>query len=274
MTQRFLALLIGIVLLLATMPVEANYFRQRDSDIDPNVFRIDEKDYMGVKVDPNVELISQQGETLTIADFYGKPTILIWSYYTCDGSCSAVNNELKLLLEEVKRQTIGEHYRILTISFDKNDTLETLKNFRTHMELAPQWDENWTFALLKDPQQVETTTAKTGFKFFWAPQDKTFYHPNVFIMLSPEGRITRYLYALTNSKKDLELALLEARRGDFKVNEAIDFVVGLCYSYNYKEGRYTYNIPLFVGLGALFIGLSMLLGSVLLFRKKKIKEGT
>lgn len=269
-----LASLVALVVLLGAWPAEAEYFRQRDSDIDPNVFRIKETDFMGVKLDPDLALIGQDGRPIKMGDFAGKATILVWSYYTCDGSCSAVNAELRLLLSAVENQTIGEDYKVLTLSFDKNDTLDDLKKFRARLELPPDWEKAWTFALLKDPNQIKTMTKKTGFNFFWAPQDKTFYHPNVFILLSTEGRIVRYIYALTNSEKDMRLALLEARQGNFKINEAIDFAIGLCYSYNYKEGRYTYNIPLFVGLGALFFGLSMLLGSVLLFRKKKLKEGT
>jgi protein SCO1 len=272
--RSLFALFIGMVLLIGSLPVEANYFQHRDSEIDPDMFRVNEKDFMGVKLDPNLELIGQDGTPLKISGFSGKPTILVWSYYTCDGSCSAVNTELKLLLEAVDQQTIGKDYQVLTLSFDKEDTLESLKNFRTYLELPPKWEKAWTFALLKDPSQIEKISKGTGFNFFWAPQDQIFYHTNVFILLSAEGRITRYIYALTNSEKDMGLALLEARKGDFKINEVIDFAIGLCYSYNYKEGRYTYNIPLFVGLGALFIGLSMLLGSVLLFRKKKFKEGT
>ncbi|MBF0357328.1 MAG: SCO family protein [Magnetococcales bacterium] len=272
--RHILAFFIGTIFILGTVPVEANYFRQRESDVDSNVFRILEKDFMGVQFDQDLELIDQNGAQLKVGDFAGKPLVLVWSYYSCDGSCSAVNAELKLLLEQVDRQTIGENYRVLTLSFDKNDTVETIKEFRSFLQLPPKWEKAWTFAVLKDPQKIEEMTKKTGFKFFWAPQDKTFYHPNVFILLSPDGRITRYIYALTNNEKDMGLALLEARKGDFKVNEVIDFVVGLCYSYNYKEGRYTYNIPLYVGLGALFIGLSLLFSSVLLFRKKKLKEGT
>ncbi len=265
--------LVGLVLLAWAVPAEANYFRQRESDIDPKVFQIKEQDFMGVKLNPDLMLLDQHGTSMKISDFHGKPTILVWSYYTCDGSCSAVNAELKLLLEEVKRQKIGKDYQILTLSFDKNDDLATLQKFRTFLELPDAWESAWTFAILQDPEQIELVTKKTGFKYFWAPQDKTFYHPNVFILLSPEGRITRYIYSLVNSDTDMELAILEAKQGSVKINEIIDFAIGLCYSYNYEEGRYTYNIPLFVGLGALFVGLSLLLGSVLLF-KRKFKEGT
>ncbi len=147
--QRFLVFLIGFIVLIVSLPVEANYFRQRESDIDPNIFRIVEKDFMGVKLDPKLELIDQHGKEFKFGDLAGKPTILVWSYYTCDGSCSAVNAELKALLEEVTAQNIGEHYQILTISFDKDDTLESLKNFRTYLELTPEWEKAWTFAILK-----------------------------------------------------------------------------------------------------------------------------
>ncbi|MBF0371049.1 MAG: SCO family protein [Magnetococcales bacterium] len=270
-TIQFLAI---CLLLLGAVDAQGEYFRQKESDIDPNVFRIKEADFMGVRFDPKVEIIDENGGTLKMGDLGGKALILVWSYYTCDGSCSAINQELKLLLQEVEEsQVIGRDFRVLTLSFDKEDTLETLKEFRKQLVLPQGWEEGWTFGLLKEPEQVEELTGKMGFKFFWAPQDKTFYHPNVFIFLSPEGRVTRYLYSLTNSEKDMKLAILEARKGEFKVNEVIDFVVGLCYSYNYKEGRYTYNIPLFVGLGALFVGISLLTGSLLFFKRKYNKEG-
>ncbi len=274
MAARFLlqVMIFGLLLLNAA-DLHANYFRQRQSDIDPNIFRIDEDQYMGVRFDQKLEIIDENGQTRTVGDLAGKPLILVWSYFTCDGSCSTLNQELRMLLQEVDGQRIGRDYRVLTLSFDKEDSPASIKAFRRELKLTPELQKGWTIAVLKDKEKIREVTGSTGFNYFWAPQDKTFYHPNVFIFLSPQGRITRYLYALTNGEKDVKLALLEARKGQFKVNEVIDFVVGLCYSYNYKEGRYTYNIPLFVGLGALFVGISLLVGSVLLFKNKYKKEG-
>lgn len=270
--KHWLALFVCGLFLGISLSAEAEYFRQKQSDIDPDVFRIRESAFMGVRMDQDLELLDAQGRSMRVGDFSGKPLILIWSYYMCDGSCSSVNQELKRLLEGVKRQTLGEDYRVLTLSFDKQDTVESLRHFRSQLTLPPAWEAAWTFAVLKDPARIRDVTGRTGFNYFWAMQDKIFYHPNVFIFFSADGRIVRYLYALTNNKQDMELALLEARQGQFRMNETIDFVVGLCYSYNYKEGRYTYNIPLFVGVGALFVGISLLLGSIFVFRRGRVKE--
>ncbi|MBF0348122.1 MAG: SCO family protein [Magnetococcales bacterium] len=261
--------------LIATFMVttaQAEYFRQKESDLDPKVFWIDEKKFMGVKVDPALELLDEQGRVRTFKDFTGKPTILIWSYFTCDGSCSAVNAELLSLLMETKLQTIDRDYQVLTISFDANDTVGSIAGFKKKLALPEAMVYGWHFALFKDPDQIKPVTASTGFKFFWAPQDKTFYHPNVFIFLTADGRINRYLYALINTPKDVGLALIEARQGRFKINEVIDYAIGLCYSYNYKEGRYTYNIPMFVGAGSLLLGIFIFIGSVLFYRFRKSRE--
>ncbi|MBF0423072.1 MAG: SCO family protein [Magnetococcales bacterium] len=262
-----------LALLCAVTPVHAKFYQHKESDVDPRVFRIDEQKYMGVKLDLDTALIDEEGQTRSFKEYVGKPTILIWSYFTCDGSCAAVNAELVNLLEKAKVGTVSGDVTVLTISFDAADTVETLKAFRTKLALPPSLSKGWRFALFKNPEQIKSITGSTGFKFFWAPQDQIFYHPNVFIFLTPDGRISRYLYALVNSPKDVSLALLEAKQGNFRINETLDLAISLCYSYNYKEGRYTVNIPLFVGVGSLMLGVSTLIGSVFFYRLRKNKGG-
>ncbi|MBF0110546.1 MAG: SCO family protein [Magnetococcales bacterium] len=262
----------ALILAFMASTSSAEYFRQKESDLDPKIFRIDEQKFMGVKLDPALELLDEGGQSRSLKDMLGKPTILVWSYFTCDGSCSAVNAELLSLVSQTKVQTIGEDYQVLTISFDANDTLDSIKEFKKKLALPEPMAQSWKFFLFKDHDRIKEVTSGTGFKFFWAPQDKTFYHPNVFIFLTAEGRISRYLYALINTPKDLGLAVLESRQGKFKINETIDYAIGLCYSYNYKEGRYIFNIPMFVGLGSLFLGIFIFIGSVLFYRFRKTRE--
>lgn len=271
--KGILTVLVVVVLALLGVSAEAKFYRQHESDLDASVFRIDEAKFMGVKLDPELALIDESGQIRRFKEFTGKPVILIWSYFTCDGSCSAVNAELVNLLEKAKIKGIGSDVEILTISFDADDTLETLKAFKGKLAVPEALAPGWHFALFKNREKIEPATASTGFKFFWAPQDKIFYHPNVFIFLTPDGRISRYLYALVNTPKDVSLALMEAKEGQFKANETLDFAVSLCYSYNYKEGRYTFNIPLFVGVGSLMLGISTLIGSVFFYRFRKNKGG-
>lgn len=269
--QFLVVLILGAAL---AAPASAAYFRQPDSEIDPKIFRIDEPVYMGVKFFQDLQLIGVDGREFTAGEQFGQPLVLVFSYYTCDGSCSAVNQELRDLLVGVKRSMAGRDYRVLTLSFDKNDTLESMRAFADQLELPGALKLGWTLALIKDPERIKAATKRVGFKFFWQPQDRVFYHPNVFIFLSPEGRVARYLFALRNTVEDVELALLDAKQSQFKPSEVVNFLVSLCYSYNFKEGRYVANLPLYIGVGSFLFGISLLVGSLWFFRKKKFrKEG-
>ncbi|MBF0589106.1 MAG: SCO family protein [Magnetococcales bacterium] len=251
---------------------EANYFRQPESNVDPKIFHIDDQKFLGNRLDPNLELLDEDDKSFRFKGFLGTPTILVFSYYTCDGSCSAVNSVLKEMVQEVKQSKIGEDFRILTISFDPNDTKESVKKFAAELDVPEELKDGWTLARLKDPGQLEAVTKQFGFKYFWSAQDKTFFHPNVYIFLSPDGRAARYLYALNNDELDMDLAILEARQGKFRPSQVIQLAVSLCYSYNYEEGRYTYNIPLFVGVGAFLTGIFTFAGFMIYYRRKAKKR--
>ncbi|KAF0137021.1 MAG: SCO1/SenC family protein [Rhodospirillaceae bacterium] len=75
----------------------------------------------------------------------GLPLIVVLSYYQCDGTCSVVNNNLKNLVEGTRRMHLDKDFRIVTISFDKNDTVETVAKFRKQLSLPVAWEKAWTF---------------------------------------------------------------------------------------------------------------------------------
>ena len=267
-------LLAGLVLgWMLALPAAAQYGgRQAESNMDPDVFLINEKKFLGRSIPKNVQLVDQNGEVFTLKDKLGKPTILILSYYSCDGSCSIVNEDLRALLEEAEGITLGQDFNVLTVSFDQHDTLETLGVFRSHLKKMDGMGENWTFATFKNPEEIEPFTKKIGYKFFWSPRDGQFLHPGVFLFLTSDGRLARVLYALNSEPNDVELAVYEAREGKFEPRNVINYAISLCYSYNYAEGQYTLNIPLFVGIGSLSLGISAFAVSVLVFRRRKMRE--
>lgn len=271
---RIRSILAGILLLAAASPAAAQYARVIDSDIDPAIFQIDEKDVLGVKVDGRTALIDEQGREFRLSEMLGMPLVLVLAYYTCDGSCSAVNANLRDLLDGLEGVAPGKDFRILTISFDQRDTLESTGAFRRHLELTKGLEGRWTFATFKDPAGIKTFTDTLGYKFFWSPRDRLFLHPGAFFFLTAEGRLARVLYALNTESQDVKLAVLDAKQGNFELRakELINFAVSLCYSYNYKDGRYTYNIPLFVAAGSLTLGVAAFSVGALVFRARKSRE--
>lgn len=269
--MRFRIAILGAIGFCAVLvsAADAQYFRKPISDLDPSIMEIDEKKFLGARLDPATRLVDETGTVYPLSDHLGKPLVLLLSYYTCDGSCSVINGLFLDLLEDVERVSPGVDFGVLTLSFDRHDTLETAGTFKRHLGIGADYADAWTFATFESVEDLKAETAKIGFKFFWSPEDKVFLHPGAFLFLSPEGRLIRILYPPNVDASDVELAVLDAKQGQFRPQQIINFALSLCYSFNYAEGRYTLSIPIFVGFGALFIGLTALAVSILVFKSRK-----
>jgi len=243
------------------------------SEFDPNVLKIEEKDFLGTQVSGDYVLQGSDGTTFRLGDLPPKPLILVLSYYTCDGACSVINKTLATTLQDVKRWTIGKDYNVLTVSFDRNDTPATMKKFIEKMGFKDQLPEGWRMATMRNREDIDRLTQSIGFKFFWSGSDQRFLHPSLYTLLSPEGKVARYLYAGRVDANDIEIALTKAMRGEIAPANIIDFIVAACYSYNYKDGKYKLNIPLFIALGALSIGFVLITGGYFIMRKRRKRDG-
>ena len=250
-------------------PAGAQYFRRPISSIDPNIMLIDEKAVLGAKINPETVLIDQDGREFKWSETIGKPVVLVLSYYTCDGTCSVINTNLANLLRDVKAVTPGEDYRIVTLSFDRHDKLASTGAFKRHLALTGPIAAHWTFATFKNEADLKSETERVGFKFFWSPEDRVFLHPGAFLFFSPDSRLVRVLYQDEIAGRDVELAVFDAKQGQFRPREVINFMISLCYSYSYHDGRYVVNIPVFVGFGALAFGIATLFGSMFIYKRNE-----
>ncbi|MDT8375944.1 MAG: SCO family protein [Mariprofundaceae bacterium] len=266
----------GMVLfLLFAWPggAQANYGNIPESThIDPELVRIDEDKYLGARISGDYALRDAGGESFTLGGLLGRPLLLVLSYYSCDGACPAINRNLRDTLAGVKRWERGRDYRVLTLSFDPHDTPESLRMFMQHAGFGTHSSEGWRLALLNDPADIGRLTESLGYKFFWSPRDAMFLHPNVYILLSPEGRVMRYLYGASISSTDMELSITKAYGNEISPANAVNFLLAACYSYNYRDGKYSINYPLFIALGSLLLGISMITGGVLVMKKRKRRE--
>lgn len=261
-------MLMGAILLIAS-PANPEYGVIPESTIDPAVMRIEEEKYLGTPVNGDYTFLDEKGKEFMLKDIMGRSIILVLSYFSCDGACPTTNAKLRDTLTGMNRFRIGKDYSILTLSFDRNDDIHSLKMFTDMTGLQNLSGDGWKIAVMKNKEEIERFTGSVGFKFFWSPRDKMFLHPNVFIFLSPTGRIVRYLYGTPLEIRDVELALTEANFEKAAKSKIIDLISMACYSYNFKEGRYILNSPLFIGFGSLLLGISFVVGPIILFRKRR-----
>ena len=249
---------------------QAAYGKVPNSRVDPAILRVDEKEHLGVLIDNKYVFVDAAGREFTMEDLRGKPTIVVFSYYRCDGSCTAINKTLRATLRKVKEWEMGEDYNVLTLSFDPNDTTDSLNTFLEYSGFDKGLPHGWRMATFKNPAEIEELTASVGFKYFWEPRDQVFLHPSVYVVASPEGRVTRYLYVASIKSEDIAVSITKAYGGELLETKVIDFLIGACYSYNYKEGKYSLNYPIFIAVGALGIAISSLLGGSI-FMKRRVQ---
>ncbi len=230
--------------------VMGTYRAGKKDFFDPELLKIDEGKYLGGFV-ANVPLTLSEG---TKTDLYSlikeKPTILVFSYYTCEGSCPIRIDNLRDLIQSSDALQRRD-FNVLVVSFDKRDTVETMRKF---ISLHNPFTDHWKFAILSE-QAIDKLTKSTGFKFFFSERDKTFVHTNVYIFLAPDGKITRYLFGIKPKERDVKIALAEAQGGKVSLSSVLDLALLVCYTYDPSRSSFVINPTIvFGGIGFAILG--------------------
>ncbi|WP_457599759.1 SCO family protein [Hydrogenivirga sp.] len=251
-----MAVLLSVGFALAEAVGAGNVIRK--DFFDPSLLKIDERQYLGNYI-ANLEVVLEDGKRLKLYDILsGKPTILVFSYYTCEGSCPIRIDNLNKTIK-TSGNLLNRDFNVLVLSFDKKDTLETLKKFK---ELHGPFTSQWIFGLIPE-ENIERFTGSVGFRFFYSERDKTFVHTNVYIFLAPDGRITRYLFGVNPKDRDIRIALAEAEGGRITTNSVVDLALLVCYTYDPSRSAFVINPTIiFGGVGFAALGSVVLLAFI------------
>jgi protein SCO1/2 len=260
MLYRIIGLAMFAMLMLS-VDCRADVPGAKSSGFDPAVFKVDEDKYLG-KQAPDVRMTDENGKSFTLGDYAGKPVILSIIYYRCVTVCPVLNEGLADALRKIDMK-LGEDYNVITVSFADEEKPEDAARFRKNLTIKqkgelPESFPKWVFAV-SSKEEIKKLTEAVGYKFFFSSEDKAFLHPNMYIFLSPDGKIMRYLYGLMPPAYDVRLAVIEAAGGRTGKTTIIRSAVLACYSYDPKIGGYRLNMNLVAGM----IGLSMLIATLL-----------
>lgn len=220
----------------------------------PAAREVDIDEHLGRPLDKALRFTDAQSKGVQLGEYLsdGKPVVLVLAYYQCPMLCGLV---LKGLTDELKHVglDLGEQYRALTISFDPRDRPEAArqKQASTLSGLGqPDRATAWPF-LVSDETESQALADALGFRFAYDPRTDQYAHPAVVFVLTPDGRISRYLYGVSFPARDLRLALVEASQG--KIGTIVDRVLLTCYRYDPATRRYGPYILGFIRIGALAI---------------------
>jgi protein SCO1/2 len=190
---------------------------------------------LGAVVPGDIKLRDENNKSVTIKELLtpGKPVILNLAYFKCPRLCTITAEGLIQVMNEQKALELGKDFKILTVSFDPRDTPESTEKkaviYRKEVQQGESLKDNWLF-LTADQKDIKKLTDAVGFKF--KPDGDEFAHPSGIIVLTPEGKVSRYLEGVQYNPNDFRLALLEASSGKIGSSKIINTVLLYCYGFN------------------------------------------
>jgi protein SCO1 len=180
----------------------------------------------------------EHGNTVELASYFGsKPVILSLVYYNCPMLCTQVLNGLDRSLRLIP-MGIGSDFNVVTVSIDPTDRpvlADAKQALYTGMYGRPGGAQGWHFLTGNEPQ-IKRLADSVGFRYAYDPDSKQFAHPAAIMILTPEGKISRYFYGITYPARDLRLGLEEASEG--KISSPVDAILLFCYHYDPHTGKY------------------------------------
>ena len=181
----------------------------------------------------------EAGRDVPLSSFFqrGKPVILAPVYFRCPMLCTQILNGLASSLKAVSLDP-GKDFEILAVSFDPKDTPETAaskKQMYMRRYGRPGTANGWHL-LTGDQANISALMDTIGFHYKYDAATQQFAHASGIMVLTPEGRLSRYFYGVEYAPTDLRLGLVEASKN--KIGSAVDQILLFCYHYDPATGKY------------------------------------
>lgn len=179
----------------------------------------------------------------------GKPVVLALVYYQCPMLCSMILNGVESSLKAVSLNP-GRDFEVLAVSFDPADTTELAASKKASYLKRynrPGTSNGWHF-MTGDEANIKALTHAVGFRYKYDEATKQFAHASAIMVLTPEGRVSRYFYGVEYPPRDLRLGLVEASMN--KIGSPVDQILLFCFHYDPATGKYgaiAMNIVRFAG---------------------------
>ena len=198
-----------------------------------------------------------------------KPVVLAFVYYSCPMLCTQVMNGVSRAVK-VLPFSAGNDFDVVFVSFDPRDRPETAAAKKA--ELMSYWSmQNQSGAwhlLTGEATAIKEITSAAGFNYQWDVKTQQFAHMSGVLVITPDGRLSRYFYGIEYSPKELRLALVESGKG--AIGSKIDELLLYCFHYDPASGRYGVVVMNLIRLGGV-VTVALLAGFILLMRRRETR---
>ncbi len=233
---------------------------------------LDVEEHVGQSLPMDLIFRNAEGKQVRLGDYFkdGKPAIMALVYYKCPVICNVVMARMAETINTVDF-TIGKDYNALIFSFDPTETTtrdaaQTKLGFVSgySKEVTPEVEAGWQFHTCSDELPAQQLGEALGFKFRKIDNGK-YSHPTALFIITPQGKISRYLYGFEYPARDVKLALMEASEGKL-VKTVGDRIRAYCYLYDSTAGKYTVRVQRVMQVSGILTagGMGVLIGALFL----------
>jgi len=229
--------------------------------------------HLGQQLPLDTIWLDESGRTVKLGDYFGqKPVLLAFLYHRCPMLCTLVQNSLAGALKAVELVP-GRDFEIVMASFDPRDTPASAAG-RKGAAVAryghPESARGWHY-LTGSPASITKLTDAAGFRYVFDLASQQFAHASGLVLVTADGRLSRYLYGIEFAPRDLRLGLVEASAG--KIGGLADHLLLLCFHYDAKLGKYSAATMTILRGGAALTLVALALGiGGLLRRERRLKR--
>jgi protein SCO1/2 len=209
---------------------------------------------LGGYIPMDLTFTDEHGDTQRLGDLIDRPTVISLVYLSCRDMCPLLLRGISDVVGKLDTPP-GAAYSVLTISFDEFDTTSDAMHARETYTLATQRkidSDQWHF-LTGSKENIKTLADSMG--FYFKREEVGFSHPMAVMVLSPDGKIVRYLYGATFLPFNLKMAITEGAAG--RIGQTASRVLLYCFSYDPTGKTYVFNSLKVVGTLMLLLIISL-----------------
>lgn len=209
---------------------------------------------LGEKIDLSLEFTNELGEKIPLKNYFDghKPVLLTIVYYGCPGLCNFHLNGLGDVLKTLDLKS-GRDFQFVAVSMNhREDSVLASKKKENMIKAFARVDggKGWHF-LVGSEKNVKALADAVGFQFRWIESQGQYAHPAVAYILTPDGKISRYMHGVEFSSPTLRLSFVEASEG--KVGSLLDQFMLLCFQFDPNKSKYTITAFNLMRIAGIFI---------------------
>ena len=227
-------------------------------------------EHLGDRVDLDLSFRDEAGALVPLKSFFSgiKPVLLTIVYYDCPGLCNYHLNGVTAALKQVD-WSAGDKFELVAVSMDPKETPE-LADLKKKAYLKeynrPEAEKGWHF-LTGTEENIQKLARQVGFKYRWDDIQQQYAHASVAYVITPDGRISRYLYGIEFAPQTLRLSLIEGSSG--KIGTLVDQLILFCFHFDPAQNKYVlYAFNVMRG-GALLIVVAIALILIPAWRRER-----